>query len=71
MRKVTLKEMLENIVNCILNKTEIPRYFYKNGYDEYDEILEVDLLRGRFVTAENDFSEYEWELEKSHIYVEE
>ena len=28
-------------------------------------------LRGRFVTDDGDFSEFEWELKESHIYIDE
>lgn len=34
-----------------------------------NEIIELDLLRGRFITDDGDFSEFEWELEESHIYM--
>ena len=32
--------------------------------------LRYDLFRGRFVTDDGDFSEFEWELEESHIYMD-
>ncbi len=71
MKKVTLKQMLENIVECILANAEIPKYYYKNGEEEFHEITEIDLLQGRFKTEDNDFSEFEWELEESNVYIEE
>lgn len=71
MRKVTLKEMLNDMVQYVLGEQDRKKYFYKNGYDEYDEIIEIDLLAGRFRTKDDDFSEYDWELEESHIYVKE
>ena len=73
MKHMTLQEMLENEVHDILNNfpTGGRTYFYKNGEGEYHEIIELDLLRGRFITDDGDFSEFEWELEESHIYMEE
>lgn len=72
MKHITLKEMLETEVKDILEnyKSGSHTYFYKNGEDEYHEIVELDLLRGRFINDDGDFSEFEWELEESHIYVE-
>lgn len=72
MKHITLKEMLETEVYDILNNypTGGRKYFYKNGEGEYHEIIELDLLRGIFITDDGDFSEFEWELEESHIYME-
>ena len=73
MKHITLKELLETEVNDILNNCPSGGhiYFYKNGEGQYHEIIELDLLRGRFITDDGDFSEFEWELEESHIYMEE
>ncbi len=68
MRNISLKEMFEMIIECILNKKDHPIFYYKKE-NEFVEISEVDLLDSRFKTIDNDFSEYEWELEKSNIYV--
>ena len=72
MKHITLKELLETEVNDILNNypSDGHIYFYKNGEGQYHEIIELDLLRGRFITDDGDFSEFEWELEESHIYME-
>lgn len=71
MKHITLKEMLETEVKDILDnyKTGGHTYYYKNGEGQYHEIIELDLLRGRFITDDGDFSEFEWELEESHIYM--
>lgn len=75
MKNVTLKEMFDILVNCIINDKDYPIFYYRRewetGHPEYIEITEVDLIRGRFVTIDDDFSEYEWELKKSNIYMEE
>ena len=75
MKNVTLKEMFDILVNCIINDKDYPIFYYRRegetGHPEYIEITEVDLIRGRFITIDDDFSEYEWELEKSNIYMEE
>ena len=72
MRHLTLKEMLETEVADLLagypngGKT----YYWKNGENQYHEIVELDLLRGRFITDDGDFSEFEWEIKESRIYME-
>lgn len=73
MKNITLEEMLKTEVDDILNRypTGGHTYYYKNGEGEYYEIVELDLLRGRFITSDGDFSEFEWELKESHIYISE
>ena len=70
MKHITLKEMFERLIDCIINQKEQPTFYYKRE-NEYVIIQEVDLMDSRFRTIDGDFSEYEWELEKSRIYVEE
>lgn len=72
-RKISLEEMLKTEVNGILTnyKDGSTDYYYKNGENEFHLITELDLLRGRFYTEDGDFSEFEWELEESHIYIKE
>ena len=70
MKHITLKEMLDALVDCIINQKEQPTFYYKRE-NEYIIIQEVDLMDSRFRTTDGDFSEYEWELENSNIYVEE
>lgn len=73
MKHITFKEMLETEVTDLLasypdgGKT----YFWEDGEGCYHEIIELDLLRGRFITDNGDFSEFEWEIKDSRIYVEE
>lgn len=71
MKHITLKEMLNTEVNDILNSYQSGShtYFWKNGEGEYHEIVELDLLRGRFITDDGDFSEFVWEIERSNIYM--
>lgn len=77
MKNITLKEMFNILIDCILTKKkEYPTFYYKRqnwntGNFEYIEISEVDLLYGRFNTIDGDFSEFEWELKESNIYIEE
>lgn len=70
MKHITLKAMFKILINCIINKKEQPIFYYKRE-NEYVIIQEVDLMDSRFRTTDGDFSEYEWELERSTIYVEE
>ena len=69
---ISLKEMLEEIVDSILNKTNFKNYYYRAEYEpnkpKYFLITEVDLLSGRYKTENDDFSEFEWEIEESNIY---
>jgi len=70
-KNISLEEMLKAEVESILTKYKngSTDYYYKNGEGELHEITEIDLLRGRFCTEDGDFSEFEWELEESHIYI--
>ena len=70
MKHITLKEMFERLIDCIINQKEQPTIYYKRE-NEYVIIQEVDLMDSRFRTTDGDFSEYDWELENSNIYVEE
>lgn len=74
MKNITLEEMFDILTNCIIKKTDPPPFYYKFEYEKnhprYIEITEVDLLRDRFKTINDDFSAYEWEIEKSNIFVE-
>lgn len=77
MKNITLKEMFNIIIKCILSQnTEIPCFYYKReniytGNDEFIEITEIDLLKTCFYTFDRDFFEYNWEIENSNIYINE
>ena len=70
---ITLKEMFEDLVKWQLGEDNEydGEFYYQDGDGNFDLITEVDLLYSRFKTEDDDFSEYEWELEKSNIYVKE
>ena len=70
---ITLKEMLEDLVNWALGEEckYGGEFYYRNGEGDYFEITEVDLMSGRFKIENDDFSEYDWELKESNIYVRE
>ena len=74
MINIKLEEMFKILIYYILRKKQPPTFYYKREYDkehwEYIEITEVDLLDSRFKTIDDDFSEFEWEIEKSNIYIE-
>ena len=69
MKNITLKEMLEEIVKCIIQKEEIKDYYYKIDAGDYKKITSIDLLY-RIKFGYDDFTEYEWELEESRLYKE-
>lgn len=73
MKNITLEEMLNAVTQEILSNyaIEAPTYYYKDGGGEYHEIIELDLFRGRFVTDDGGFSEFGWELQENHIYIDE
>lgn len=72
-KKVSLRAMLEVMVEEVMTAStgndEPIRFYWKDGDGELHEIIECDLLRGRFITDNQDFSEFDWELEDSHIYM--
>lgn len=71
-KNISLKEMFENLVKLQLNEDcKYDTFYYMNGFNEFVEITEVDLMDSRFRTIDCDFSEYNWESEKSNIYVRE
>lgn len=69
MEHITLKEMLEEIIQCILGQKEKSNYYYRDGEGNYKLITEVDLFY-RITTEDRDFTEFEWELEESNLYKE-
>lgn len=69
MKNITLKEMLEEIIQCILEQKEKSNYYYKDEEGNYKKITEVDLFY-RIGTEDGDFTEFEWELEESNLYKE-
>ena len=73
MKHITLEEMINIELQGILSgyKSGYCDYYYKDGEGKYHEIVQLDLLRGRLVTDNGDFSEFEWEIKESHIYMEE
>ena len=73
MKNITFEEMLNMKVKELLSGSESNDtiYYYKNGDNGYHEIVELDLLRGRFVADNGDFSEFDWEIKESHIYIDE
>lgn len=72
-RNITLKEMFEDLVKWQLSEDNEygGEFYYQDGDGNFDEITQVDLMDSRFKTNDDDFSEYDWELEKSNIYVKE
>ena len=72
-KKVSLEEMFKILMNCVLTGNEAPCFYYKTepieGTVFYDKIKSVDLMDERFTTEDNDFSQYEWEMGHSNIYM--
>ena len=74
MINIKLEEMFKILIYYILKKKQPPTFYYKREYEkghpDYVEITEVDLLDNRFRTIDDDFSEFEWEIKESNIYIE-
>lgn len=73
MKRVTVKQMLEELTEALVTQKEPETYYWERenfntGNLEMVEITEVDLLRDRFKTIDDDFNYYEYELQDSHIY---
>ena len=69
MEKINLETMLLELYNSVVNNKPPNKYYWKYE-DQYKEITEVDLLRDRFKTIDDDFNYYEFELENSNLYRE-
>ena len=68
-KKVSLEFMLQHIVDEITKGIPPIEFFFFCEDTGFHKIVECDLYRGRFVTEDGNFSEFEWEMEKSHIFV--
>ena len=73
MKRVTVQQMLEELTEALVTQKESKTYYWERenfntGNLEMVEITEVDLLRDRFKTIDDDFNYYEYELQDSHIY---
>ena len=68
-QNVSLEYMLNSLVNEIVNNGPTEDFFWYHEDTGFHEIIECDLYRGRFVTDDGDFSEFEWEKKKSRIYI--
>ena len=66
---VTLEYMLNSLVNEIINNGPTEDFYWYHEDTGFHEIVECDLYRGRFITDDGDFSEFEWEKKESRIYV--
>lgn len=66
---VTLEYMLNSLVNEIINNGPIEDFYWYHEDTGFHEIVECDLYRGRFITDDGDFSEFEWEKKESRIYI--
>ena len=64
-----LESLVNEIVNEIVNEGVSERFYWYHEDTGFHEIIECDLMRGRFITDDGDFSEFVWEKEKSNIYV--
>lgn len=70
MEHIELKELLETLTDCVLNKKEYPKFYYKDGCGNYKLITEVDFYY-KIKTEDGDFTEFNWEIEESNLYKEE
>lgn len=70
-KNVSLEYMLDSLVKSIIENKDYEEFYWYHEDTGFHEIVECDLFRGRFITDDGDFSEFEWEKENSHIYIKE
>ena len=68
-KNVSLEFMLQHLVDEITKGVEPIDFYWYHEDTGIHEIVECDLYRGRFITDDGDFSEFEWEKKKSLIYI--
>lgn len=67
---IPFDDMVSEMLECIRNGNCYYTYYWHHEDKGYLEITECDLLRGRIIVEDGDFSEFDWEMEESHIYRE-
>ena len=70
-KNVSLEYMLQHLVDEIIKGIQPINFYWYHEDTGLHEIVECDLYRGRFITDDGDFSEFEWEIKNSLIYVRE
>ena len=70
-KNVSLEYMLDSLVKSIIENKDYEEFYWYHEDTGFHEIVECDLFRGRFITDDGDFSEFEWEKESSHIFIKE
>ena len=66
---ISVDDMIAEMLGCIRNGTCYHTYYWYHEDKGYLEITECDLLYGRIIMEDGDFSEFDWEIgEKSNIY---
>ena len=70
-KNVSLEYMLDSLVKSIIENKDYEEFYWYHEDTGFHEIVECDLFRGRFITDDSDFSEFEWEKENSHIFIKE
>ena len=65
---IPFDDMIAEMLGCIKNGTCYHKYYWKTENDEYVEVVECDLFRGRIIMENDDFSEFDWEMNDSYIY---
>jgi hypothetical protein len=68
-KKVSLEFMLKTLTDDIINNRPSIKFFWYHEDTGFHEIVECDLFRGRFITDDGDFSEFEWEIKESRIFI--
>lgn len=67
---ISLDDMISEMLDCIRNGTCYYTYYWYHEDKGYIEIVECDLLSGKIVMTDGDFSYFDWEMEESNIYRE-
>ena len=68
-KNVSLEYMLNSLVSEIVKNTKSETFYWWHEDTGFHEIVECDLFRGRFITDDGDFSEFDWEKNNSRIFI--
>ena len=68
-KNVSLEYMLNSLVKSIIENKDYEEFYWYHEDTGFHEIVQCDLLRGRFITDDDDFSEFDWEIKDSSIYI--
>lgn len=67
---ISFVDMLTEVLEDVKDGRGYYTYYWYHEDKGFLEIVECDLLRGRIIMEDGDFSEFDWEIRDSSIYRE-